>query len=96
MLICNVYFKHSFSLFCASILAPEPYILFSHGSAISKMDQSGLNFHPVLEDVGDVKAFDYHYTTRSLFWIDGRHKAIAWAPLEGGQSAVSTILCHSR
>ena len=53
------------------------------------MDQSGLNFHPVLESVGDVKAFDYHYTTRSLFWIDGRQKAIGWAPLEGGQTGVS-------
>ena len=62
--------------------------MFSHGHDISQMDQGGLNVNPVLENIGGITSFDYHYDSRLLYWIDGDGKYIGWAPLEGGQSEV--------
>ena len=91
--ICFVYHRNQILDLTSYIIItfvsdPNPYILFSHGHDISKMDPGGINMVPVLEGVGDVVAFDYHYKTRTLFWIDSRQKAIGLAHLRGGETQV--------
>ena len=62
--------------------------MFSHGLAISQMDEGGTNLLPILQDVGTVHSFDYNIMHGRIYWIDSTRNVIGWSGMDGGNSEV--------
>ncbi|XP_033644418.1 low-density lipoprotein receptor-related protein 4-like [Asterias rubens] len=67
---------------------PKPSIMFSHGRAISKMNEGGTNLLPILQDVGTVHSFDYNIMHGRIYWIDTTRNVIGWSGLDGKNSEI--------
>ncbi|XP_043917401.1 pro-epidermal growth factor isoform X2 [Protopterus annectens] len=49
---------------------PSPYIIFSQGKAIYRIDTEGTNYKQLVADVGMSLLLDFHYKQDKLYWVD--------------------------
>ncbi|XP_078268559.1 pro-epidermal growth factor [Rhinoraja longicauda] len=74
---------------------PPPYLIFSHGNAIFKIDREGTNHQRIVTNSGLSVVLDFHYRNGKIYWADtekgllqqafinGTDRKIVWAVGEG-------------
>ncbi|KAK9398788.1 pro-epidermal growth factor [Crotalus adamanteus] len=71
---------------------PVPFLVFSQGSAIYRIDVEGTNHQILVADVGLSALIDYHYEAKYLYWVDKEKCLLQRVHLDGSdQETICSI-----
>ncbi|XP_067863226.1 pro-epidermal growth factor [Heptranchias perlo] len=63
--------------------SPPPYLIFSHGNAIFKIDREGTNHQRLVTNSGISVLLDFHYRNERIYWADTEKGLIQSAFING-------------
>ncbi|XP_021500661.1 pro-epidermal growth factor [Meriones unguiculatus] len=71
---------------------PKPFLIFSHGKSISRIDPEGTNEQQLVADAGISVVMDFHYKEERLYWVDLERRLLQRVFLNGSrQEAVCSV-----
>lgn len=75
-----------------SPVGPAPFLIFSHGSSISRIDPEGTNHQQLVVDAGISAIMDFHYKEERLYWVDLERQLLQRVFLNGSRQEVKVLL----
>ncbi|XP_006755296.1 PREDICTED: pro-epidermal growth factor [Myotis davidii] len=71
---------------------PAPFLIFSHGNSIFRIDLEGTNHEKLVTDAGVSVIMDFHYNKERIYWLDPERQLLQRVFLNGTrQERVCTI-----
>ncbi|XP_040607731.1 pro-epidermal growth factor [Mesocricetus auratus] len=80
--------ERSWTSTCAD---PAPFLIFSHGNNISRIDPEGTNHQQLVVDAGSSVIMDFHYKEERLYWVDLERQLLQRVFLNGSRQET---VCH--
>jgi epidermal growth factor len=62
---------------------PAPFLVFSQGKSISRIDPDGTNHQQLVVDAGISADMDIHYKKERLYWVDVERQVLLRVFLNG-------------
>ncbi|NXF04192.1 EGF factor, partial [Smithornis capensis] len=62
---------------------PAPFLLFSHGNSIIRIDTEGTNHERLVADTGPSTLMDFHYMEEKVYWVDSERRLFQRIHLNG-------------
>ncbi|KFU94504.1 Pro-epidermal growth factor [Chaetura pelagica] len=62
---------------------PAPFLLFSHGNAIFRIDTEGTSHERLVADTGQSTLMDFHYSDDKVYWVDSERRLLQRIHLNG-------------
>ncbi|XP_004476224.2 pro-epidermal growth factor isoform X2 [Dasypus novemcinctus] len=76
----------------ATCAGPAPFLIFSHGNSIFRIDLEGTNHEQLVADAGISVIMDFHYYKERIYWVDLERQLLQRVFLNGtGQESVCNI-----
>uniref|UniRef100_A0A2K5XS22 Epidermal growth factor n=1 Tax=Mandrillus leucophaeus TaxID=9568 RepID=A0A2K5XS22_MANLE len=72
-------------------VGPAPFLIFSHGNSIFRIDMEGTNYEPLVVDAGVSVIMDFHYKEKTIYWVDLERQLLQRVFLNGSRQE---ILCN--
>ncbi|XP_023565769.1 pro-epidermal growth factor isoform X2 [Octodon degus] len=69
----------------SSCVGPAPFLIFTHGSSIFRIDPEGTNHKQLVVDAGVPVIMDFHYKDESIYWVDLGKNLLQRAFLNGSR-----------
>uniref|UniRef100_A0AAQ6I939 EGF-like domain-containing protein n=1 Tax=Anabas testudineus TaxID=64144 RepID=A0AAQ6I939_ANATE len=69
----------------SSCAASQPFLIFSHGKAIHRIDLDGKNQRRLVAGVGSSILLDFHFREESIYWADKHTGVISKASVKGAK-----------
>ncbi|XP_072899158.1 pro-epidermal growth factor isoform X1 [Hemitrygon akajei] len=63
--------------------SPPPYLIFSHGNAIYRIDREGTNHQRIVTNSGLSVLLDFHYRNEKIYWADRESGLLQQAFING-------------
>ena len=74
-----------------------PFLIFSHGNSICRIDLEGTNYEQLVADAGISVIMDFHYNEERIYWVDLQRQLLQRVHLNGRRQEVKYhFLCHLR
>ncbi|XP_069486834.1 pro-epidermal growth factor isoform X2 [Ambystoma mexicanum] len=64
---------------------PEPFLIFSHGKSIFRIDRAGTNQQRLVDNAGTAPHLDFHHKEGRAYWMDSEEGALHRVYLNGTQ-----------
>ncbi|XP_054998740.1 pro-epidermal growth factor [Sorex araneus] len=75
-----------------SRVGPAPFLIFSHGNSIFRIDPEGTNYKKLVADAGVSPILDFHYKEQRLYWVHLERRLLQRVFLNGtGQETLCVI-----
>ncbi|XP_055972618.1 pro-epidermal growth factor [Sorex fumeus] len=75
-----------------SRVGPVPFLIFSHGNSIYRIDPEGTNYEKLVPDAGVSPILDFHYKEERLYWVNLERQLLQRAFLNGtGQETLCAV-----
>nr|XP_015101400.1 pro-epidermal growth factor isoform X1 [Vicugna pacos] len=72
-------------------VGPAPFLIFSHGSSVFRIDLEGTNHKQLVADAGISVIMDFHYNEERIYWVDLERQLLQRVLLNGTRQEK---VCH--
>ncbi|XP_047423255.1 pro-epidermal growth factor isoform X1 [Sciurus carolinensis] len=69
----------------STCVGPAPYLIFSHGNSIFRIDPEGTNHEQLAVDTGISVIMDFHYKKERIYWVDLERQLLQRVFLNGSR-----------
>ncbi|XP_076998667.1 pro-epidermal growth factor isoform X2 [Tamandua tetradactyla] len=67
----------------STCVGPAPFLIFSHGNSIFRIDLEGTNYKQLVSNAGISMIMDFHYNEERIYWVDLQRQLLQRVFLNG-------------
>uniref|UniRef100_A0A5F4VVB3 Pro-epidermal growth factor n=1 Tax=Callithrix jacchus TaxID=9483 RepID=A0A5F4VVB3_CALJA len=69
----------------STCVGPAPFLIFSHGNSIFRIDTEGTNYEQLVKNAGVSVIMDFHYSEKIIYWVDLERQLLQRVFLNGSR-----------